>query len=124
MTMRYRLLGGTDLSVSVIGLGTWQYGGEWGITYTEGDVALIVDKAEELGVNLMRLGQSDEAFNQLQICYNNEFRDAATVNSLRLMDTYKNFVTFTTPTTRRADISSSTSSSTTSTTTSPSTASR
>jgi aryl-alcohol dehydrogenase-like predicted oxidoreductase len=53
MTMRYRLLGGTGLSASIIGLGTWQYGGEWGITYTESDVAAIVDKAEELGVNLI-----------------------------------------------------------------------
>src|SRR5581483_10317970 len=47
----------------------------------------------ELGINLMRLGQEDEARQQLELCYNNGYRDAATVNSLRLLDTYKNFDT-------------------------------
>ena len=28
------------------------------------------------------------------MCYDNGYRDAATVNSLRLLDSYKNFVTF------------------------------
>ena len=53
----------------------------------------------KLGVNLMRLGQNDEAFQQLETCYHNHFQDAATRNSLKLMDTYSKFVTFTTPTT-------------------------
>jgi cellulose synthase operon protein C len=48
----------------------------------------------ELGVNLMRLGKEDEPREQLEMSYNNGFRDAATVNSLRLLDSYKNFVTF------------------------------
>ena len=48
----------------------------------------------ELGINLMRLGQEDEPRQQLEMCYNNGYRDAATVNSLRLLDSYKNFVTF------------------------------
>jgi tetratricopeptide (TPR) repeat protein len=48
----------------------------------------------ELGINLMRLGQVDEPRQQLELAYNNGFRDAATVNSLRLIDSYKNFVTF------------------------------
>jgi tetratricopeptide (TPR) repeat protein len=48
----------------------------------------------ELGINLMRLGQEDEARRELELCYANGFRDAATVNSLRLLDSYKNFVTF------------------------------
>jgi tetratricopeptide (TPR) repeat protein len=47
----------------------------------------------QLGINLMRLGQEDEPRRQLEICYNNGYRDAATVNSLRLLDSYKNFVT-------------------------------
>ena len=48
----------------------------------------------QLGVNLMRLGQDDEAREQLEQCYANHYRDAATVNSLRLLDSYKNYVTF------------------------------
>ena len=48
----------------------------------------------ELGINLMRLGQEEEPVKQLQLCYDNGYRNAATVNSLRLLDSYKNFVTF------------------------------
>ncbi len=48
----------------------------------------------ELGINLMRLGQEDEPRRQLEMCYENGYRDAATVNSLRLLDSYKNFTTF------------------------------
>ena len=40
----------------------------------------------------MRLGQEDEPRQQLEMCYDNGYRDAATVNSLRLLDSYKNFV--------------------------------
>jgi cellulose synthase operon protein C len=46
----------------------------------------------ELGINLMRLGQEAEARQQLQKCYENGYRNGATVNSLRLLDSYKNFV--------------------------------
>jgi hypothetical protein len=42
----------------------------------------------------MRLGLEDEARAELELCYENEYRDAATVNTLRLMDSYKNFVTY------------------------------
>jgi tetratricopeptide (TPR) repeat protein len=48
----------------------------------------------QLGINLMRLGQEDEPRQQLELCYNNGQRDAATVNTLRLLDSYKNFETF------------------------------
>ena len=51
----------------------------------------------ELGINLMRLGQDVEAFKQLETCYNSGFQDYATVNSLKLIDSYKNFVEFKTP---------------------------
>jgi len=47
-----------------------------------------------LGVNLMRLGREDEARRQLEMCYDNGFRDSATVNTLRLLDSYSNFITF------------------------------
>lgn len=48
----------------------------------------------QLGINLMRLGQEDEPRLHLEMCYRNGFRDAATVNTLRLLDSYKNFRTF------------------------------
>ncbi|HEY1964602.1 MAG TPA: hypothetical protein VGG59_06715, partial [Acidobacteriaceae bacterium] len=47
-----------------------------------------------LGIDLMRLGKEDEPLNELELSYNNGYRDAATVNSLRLLDSYKNFETF------------------------------
>src|SRR5713101_1314127 len=36
----------------------------------------------QLGINLMRLGQEDEPRKQLEMCYNNGYRDKPTVNSL------------------------------------------
>src|ERR1017187_4286046 len=51
--MRYRILGSTGLRVSVIGLGTWQFGGEWGRTFSQAEADAILDKAAELGVNLI-----------------------------------------------------------------------
>ena len=51
--MKYRRLGKTDLKVSVIGVGTWQFGGEWGMDFTQVEVDQILDKAKELGINLI-----------------------------------------------------------------------
>jgi len=51
--MRYRILGRTGLRVSVIGLGTWQLGGEWGRTFSQAEADAILDKAAELGINLI-----------------------------------------------------------------------
>src|ERR1017187_6833375 len=48
----------------------------------------------DLGINLMRLGQEDEPIQQLELAYNNGQQDLATRNSLRLLDSYKNFVTY------------------------------
>jgi cellulose synthase operon protein C len=48
----------------------------------------------QLGIGLMRNGKEEEPRQQLEMCYNNGYRDAATVNSLRLLDSYKNFVTY------------------------------
>ncbi len=48
----------------------------------------------QLGINLMRLGQEEEPLKQLELAYDNGQKDPATVNSLRLLDSYKNFVTF------------------------------
>jgi aryl-alcohol dehydrogenase-like predicted oxidoreductase len=51
--MRYHRLGSTGLAVSVIGLGTWQLGGEWGRQFTRPEVAALVARTGELGVNLI-----------------------------------------------------------------------
>jgi cellulose synthase operon protein C len=51
----------------------------------------------ELGINLMRLGEDEQARQQLELCYDHDYRNAATVNSLRLLDSYKNFVTIKDP---------------------------
>ena len=53
----------------------------------------------QLGVNLMRLGEEDEARQQLEQCYSGGYKNAETVNSLRLLDSYKNFKTYKTATT-------------------------
>ncbi|MDX2268321.1 MAG: tetratricopeptide repeat protein [Bryobacter sp.] len=47
---------------------------------------------EQLGVNLMRLGQPEEARRQLEQAYNAGHHSNEVVNSLRLMDSYKNFL--------------------------------
>src|SRR3989475_13160763 len=47
-----------------------------------------------LGIDLMRMGKEDEPLTELELSYNNGYRDAASVNSLRLLDSYKNFKTF------------------------------
>jgi predicted Zn-dependent protease len=70
---------------------------EDGIAYyrkaIEADPKLWPARAQ-LGINLMRLGQEDEPRKQLEMCYENGYRNEETVNSLRLLDSYKNFVTF------------------------------
>ncbi|MGC1298087.1 MAG: tetratricopeptide repeat protein, partial [Alloacidobacterium sp.] len=47
-----------------------------------------------LGIDLMRLGKEDEPLKELELSYDNGYRNAATVNSLRLLASYKNFETF------------------------------
>jgi aryl-alcohol dehydrogenase-like predicted oxidoreductase len=51
--MKYRILGKTGLRVSVVGVGTWQFGGEWGRTYEQQEVDSILGTAKELGINLI-----------------------------------------------------------------------
>jgi len=51
--MKYRRLGSTEIEVSVIGLGTWQFGGEWGKDFTPGEAAKIIGEAKEQGINVI-----------------------------------------------------------------------
>jgi tetratricopeptide (TPR) repeat protein len=53
----------------------------------------------QLGITLMRLARENEARKELELAYNNHFRDKPTVNTLTLMDSYNRFQTFKTPTT-------------------------
>src|SRR3989339_2244612 len=51
--MIYKKLGTTDLNVSMIGLGTWQFCGEWGHKFSESEIGQILSVAESAGVNLI-----------------------------------------------------------------------
>jgi aryl-alcohol dehydrogenase-like predicted oxidoreductase len=51
--MKVRRLGRTGLMVSVIGVGTWQLGGEWGRRFTQQEVDRLLGRAREVGVNLV-----------------------------------------------------------------------
>ncbi len=51
--MRYRILGRTGLRVSVIGVGTWQFGGEWGHDFAQAEADAILEAAAECGINLI-----------------------------------------------------------------------
>ena len=69
---------------------------EDGVAYYRKAIAVEPDlwaAHSELGVNLMRLGQDEEAYKELELAYNNGYTDYATSNSLKLVDSYKNFVT-------------------------------
>ncbi len=52
-TMQTRTLGRTGIKVSVVGVGTWQFGGEWGRTYTAGDAREVLAAAQDCGINLI-----------------------------------------------------------------------
>jgi myo-inositol catabolism protein IolS len=51
--MKYRTLGSTGIETSVIALGTHQFSGEWGVNYADADVAAILRRAGELGINFI-----------------------------------------------------------------------
>ena len=51
--MKYRRFSKRGLRVSVIGLGTWQFGGEWGQDYTQKEADAVVDACRETGINLI-----------------------------------------------------------------------
>jgi aryl-alcohol dehydrogenase-like predicted oxidoreductase len=51
--MNHRSLGNTGLDVSVIGLGTHQFSGEWAKTFSASEVEQMLGRARELGLNLL-----------------------------------------------------------------------
>jgi aryl-alcohol dehydrogenase-like predicted oxidoreductase len=51
--MHYRTLGRTGLRVSVVGVGTWQFGGEWGKDFTQPEVDAILGAAHDCGINFL-----------------------------------------------------------------------
>jgi aryl-alcohol dehydrogenase-like predicted oxidoreductase len=51
--MKFRILGKTGLKVSVVGVGTWQFGGEWGRPFSQELADPILGRAKELGINLI-----------------------------------------------------------------------
>ncbi|NIR49741.1 aldo/keto reductase [candidate division KSB1 bacterium] len=51
--MRFRRLGKSEVSVSVVGIGTWQFGGEWGKKFKPKEVGEIFEAARDLGINLI-----------------------------------------------------------------------
>ena len=51
--MKYRRLGRTELKVSVIGLGTHQFSGEWAKEFQALEVTSLLSKAQELGINFL-----------------------------------------------------------------------
>jgi len=51
--MKYRRLGKSNLRVSVIGMGTWQFGGEWGKDFQQDEVDRMFAAAREEGINLI-----------------------------------------------------------------------
>jgi len=51
--MKYRGFSRKKIRVSVIGLGTWQFGGEWGQNYKQEEVDRIIDACRETGINLL-----------------------------------------------------------------------
>src|SRR5687767_11533730 len=71
--MRYRRLGKTDLRVSVVGVGTWQFGGEWGKDFSQDEVGRMLARAGELGINLIDTAE----------CYGDHLSESLIGNAIR-----------------------------------------
>jgi myo-inositol catabolism protein IolS len=71
--MKYRRLGKTNLTVSVIGIGTWQFGGEWGKTFAQDEVDRMFARGRDLGINLVDTAE----------CYGDHLSESLIGNAIR-----------------------------------------
>jgi aryl-alcohol dehydrogenase-like predicted oxidoreductase len=71
--VKYRPLGKTGLSVSVIGLGTHQFSGEWAKEFSAGEVERMLGRARELGINFLDTAE----------CYGDHAVESVVGNSIK-----------------------------------------
>lgn len=71
--MQYRRLGATGLKVSAIGIGTFQFSGEWGKDFAQREVDAILDRAREVGINLLDTAE----------CYGDHLSETLIGNAIR-----------------------------------------
>ena len=71
--MKYRRLGSSGLEVSVIGIGTYQFGGEWGKDFTQREVDSILGAAADCGINIIDTAE----------CYGDHLAEQLVGNYLR-----------------------------------------
>ncbi|MFW6032488.1 MAG: aldo/keto reductase, partial [Phycisphaeraceae bacterium] len=71
--MKYRTLGKTGFNVSVVGIGTWQFGGEWGRDFTQGEVDDIIQAGRDTGINLIDTAE----------CYGDHLSEALVGEAIR-----------------------------------------
>lgn len=80
--MKYRTLGKTGLRVSVIGMGTWQFGGEWGKDFTQDEVTAMFAKAADVGINLVDTAE----------CYGDHLSERLIGQALKTLGTRDRFL--------------------------------
>jgi aryl-alcohol dehydrogenase-like predicted oxidoreductase len=71
--MKFRQLGKSGLRVSVIGIGTWQFGGEWGKDFTQPEADAILGRAHDLDINLIDTAE----------CYGDHLSEQMVGNAVR-----------------------------------------
>jgi myo-inositol catabolism protein IolS len=71
--MKYRRLGRSGLEVSVVGIGTYQFGGEWGKDFTQREVDAILGSASDCGINIIDTAE----------CYGDHLAEQLVGNFLR-----------------------------------------
>ena len=64
--MKRKVLGRTELEVSTLSLGTWQFGGAWGKEFSQKEVSQMVAVARDAGVNMIDTAE----------CYGNHVAEA------------------------------------------------